>query len=124
MKIAKISFFPLLCYNKNEVRRVNKNSIINIILTCLYIPLSLFCSLCYMATDGLIDESNVTIIVLTNIFCYIGLFMFVFAILSIVLSHVFYKKNLVKLSYFIRFIPIYLFVIMIILDCTITAMHK
>lgn len=88
---------------------------------CLYIPLSVFGFLCYMGTDGLIDESNAVVIALTNLVCYIGLFMFAFVILSMVLSHVFYKKKRVRLSYVVRCIPIYLVVVMIALDGIIQA---
>ncbi len=68
-----------------------------------------------MGITGIIDETNMTVIVLTNIGCYIGLFMPAIAVLSIVVSKYLYKHNYIKLSYIIRFIPIYLFVIMIIL---------
>ncbi len=102
---------------------MDKNKVLNRILACLYVPLSTFCFMCYMGIVGIIDETNIAVIVLTNVICYIGLFMPVIVILSIVFSEYLYKRNYIKMSYIIRFIPIYLFVIMIILE-KITTMIR
>lgn len=99
------------------------NKIINIILTCVYIPLSIFCFLCYMGITGIIDETNTVVILLTNIFCYIGLFMPVIALLSLLLGNHLHKNHHIKWSYFIRFMPVYLFVLMIVLDSLIMMMR-
>lgn len=50
------------------MRKYKTYRILNTILYVLYIPLSFFGFMCGMATDGLIDETNNIIIVLTNIF--------------------------------------------------------
>ena len=50
------------------MREYKTHKILNTIIYVLYIPLSFFGFMCGMATDGLIDETNNIIIILTNIF--------------------------------------------------------
>ncbi len=90
------------------------HKILNTILYVLYIPLSFFGFMCGMATDGLIDETNNIIIILTNIFAYMGLFMPVICFVCYLVS----KKTAENksLSIVIKLIPILLLILMIILD--------
>ncbi len=90
------------------------HKILNTILYVLYIPLSFFGFMCGMATDGLIDETNNIIIILTNIFAYMGLFMPVICFVCYLVS----KKTAENksLSIVIKLIPILVLILIIILD--------
>ena len=100
---------------------MDKNKLINIILTCLYVPLSLVGFLCLMGTDSLIDETNPRIIIWTNICCYTLFFMFAICSISMLSAQVLYKKNHIILSYFVRFLPIILIALLLLVDIIITA---
>ena len=96
------------------MKEYKAQKILNTIIYVLYIPLSFFGSLCGMATDGLIDETNNIIIILTNIFAYMGLFM-----PSICLVCYFASKKITEnksLSIVIKLIPFLILILMIILD--------
>lgn len=88
--------------------------ILNTILYVLYIPLSFFGFMCGMATDGLINETNDIIIVLTNIFAYTGLFMPVICFVCYLGSKRMAENK--SLSFIIKLIPILVLILMIILD--------
>ena len=100
---------------------MDNNSLINIILSCLYVPLSLVGFLCLMGTDGLIDETNQLVIIWTNICCYTLFFMFAICSISMLSAQVLYKKNHIILSYFVRFLPIILIALLLLVDIIITA---
>ena len=86
----------------------------NTIFYVLYIPLSFFGFMCGMATDGLIDETNKVVIALTNIFAYTGLFMPIICLTCYLVSRRITENK--ALGYVIKFIPIIVFALMIILD--------
>ena len=87
---------------------------LNTILYVLYIPLSFFGSMCGMATDGLIAETNKVIIVLTNIFAYTGLFMPIICLTCYIVSRRITENK--ALGCVTKLIPIIVLVLMIILD--------
>ena len=105
-----------------EVTHMDKNKRINIILTALYIPMSLIGFLFPMGTDGIIDETKQTIIIWTKIYCYLGFFTFAICAASLLLGNALYKKNRTGLSYFVRFIPILLVIATFAIDVIIVAM--
>ena len=96
------------------MREYKTHNILNTIINVLYIPLSFFGFLCGMATDGLINETNNIIIILTNIFAYMGLFMPI-----ICLACYFVSKKITEnksQSIVIKLIPFLILILMIILD--------
>ena len=88
--------------------------ILNTILYVLYIPLSFFGFMCGMVTDGLIDETNNIIIILTNIFAYMGLFMPIICLVCYFIAKKMTENKL--LSIVIKLIPFLILILMIILD--------
>ena len=96
------------------MRKYKTYKILNTILYVLYIPLSFFGFMCGMATDGLIDETNKVVITLTYIFAYIGLFMPIICLTCYLVSRRITENKV--LGYVIKFIPIIVLVLMIILD--------
>ena len=96
------------------MKEYKMKKILNTILYVLYIPLSFFGFMCGMATDGLIDETNNIIIILTNIFAYTGLFMPVICFVCYLVS----KKTMANkaFSIIIKLIPFLVLTLMIILD--------
>ena len=96
------------------MRKYKTYKILNTILYVLYIPLSFFGFMCGMATDGLIDETNEVVLTLTNIFAYTGLFMPIICLTCYLVSRRITENKV--LGYVIKFIPIIVLVLMIILD--------
>ena len=88
--------------------------ILNTILHVLYIPLSFFGFMCGMVTDGLIDETNNIIIILTNTFAYMGLFMPIICLVCYFIAKKMTENKL--LSIVIKLIPFLILIFMIILD--------
>lgn len=88
--------------------------ILNTILYVLYIPLSFIGFMCGMATDGLIDETNNIIIILTNTFAYMGLFMPIICLVCYFIAKKMTENKL--LSIVIKLIPFLILILMIILD--------
>ena len=88
--------------------------ILNTIIYVLYIPLSFFGFMCGMATDGLINEMNNIIIILTNIFAYMGLFMPIIGLICYFVSKKITENK--SLSMVIKLIPFFVLILMIILD--------
>ncbi len=87
---------------------------LSIVIYVLYIPLSFFGFMCGMATDGVIDETNKTIIVLTNIFAYIGLFMPIICFACYLVSK--RLKGNIFLSTIIKIFPILILILLLMLD--------
>ena len=100
---------------------MDKNKLVNIILTCLYIPLSILGFFFLMGTDGLIDKTNQLIIIWTNVSYYTLFFMFAICIISMLSAQALYKKNHIILSYFVRFLPIILITLLLLVDIIISA---
>ena len=83
--------------------------ILNVILSILYIPFSLFSWLLAMASESTFVVTNKTYILLINVFCYITLTIPFICILSILLSFIFRKQQKSVLSFVIQFLPIMVF---------------
>lgn len=81
----------------------------NIILMVLYLPLSLFCWLLYMASEATIDANNPLFIGLINVFCIITLLIPLLCVAGIVGSILLRKNGRSVLSFVIQFIPLILF---------------
>ena len=88
--------------------------IFSVIINVLYIPLSFFGFLCGMALDGIINETNNTIIVLTNIVAHTGMLMPLLCLVCYFVSKKIIKNRV--LCTIVKLIPIILFAIMIVLD--------
>ena len=98
------------------------NKRINTILTCLYIPLSIFEFFFLMGTDALLVETDPLIRAWITICSYLGFFTFAICAGSMLSAHILYQKNHIRLSYFVRCIPIILITLMLLIDCIITAL--
>ncbi len=96
------------------MREYKTHNIFNTIINVLYIPLSFFGFMCGMATDGLIDERNNIIIILTNTFAYMGLFMPIICLVCYFIAKKMTENKL--LSIVIKLIPFLILILMIILD--------
>ena len=96
------------------MKEYKAQKILNTIIYVLYIPLSFFGLMCGMATDGLIDETNKVVIVLTNIFAYAGLFMPIICLVCYFVSKKITENK--SLSMVIKLIPFFILILMIILD--------
>ena len=88
--------------------------IVKTIIYMLYIPLSFFGFMCGMATDGLIDETNNIIIILTNIIAYMGLFMPIICLVCYFVAKKITENK--SQSIVIKLIPFLILILMIILD--------
>lgn len=106
-----------ICYNKfinlfevSGMKMLDKISMIsNIILGLLYVPLSFFCLLLQMASDGTVGATNPIYIQMNRIFCMAALTVPFFCVVGIVLSIVFRKKGCHVWSFIIQFLPIVVF---------------
>lgn len=106
-----------ICYNKfinlfevSGMKMLDKISMIsNIILGLLYVPLSFFCLLLQMASDGTVGATNPLYIQMNRIFCMVALTVPFFCVVGIVLSIVFRKKGCYVWSFIIQFLPIVVF---------------
>ncbi len=69
--------------------------VFNIVLSIVYIPISWFSWLLFMASEATIDATNPTFIILINIFCWITLLIPFLCFLGIFISVRFRKKVIV-----------------------------
>lgn len=83
--------------------------VFNIVLSILYIPISLFSWLLLMASEASIDATNQTFIILINIFCWIALLIPFLCFLGIFISVRFRKKGHSVWSFIIQFLPLVIF---------------
>lgn len=92
------------------------NLIVNIVLGIVYAPVTLFSFLFLMGTEATIGETNPVLIAWTYIFSYTGFFMFLICPASILLGYLLYKKDRLIWSYIIRFLPVILLGLALIID--------
>ena len=81
----------------------------NIILSIIYIPVSFFSWLSFMASEATIGATNQVFIAMINIFCHISLMIPLFCFLGILLSVRFRRKGYVVWSFVIQFLPLIIF---------------
>jgi len=90
--------------------------ILNIVLSVLYVPFSIFCFLLQMASEGGIDVTDTLYIRLMDIFCFVSAIIPLLCIAGIILSVVLRKRGHSILSFSIQFLPIIVFVFNLILS--------
>ena len=83
----------------------------NIILTVLYVPLSLFSWLMQMVSVDTIDATNPVYITWINIFCIISFLIPLLCIAGIVVSVLLRRKGHTVPSFIVQFIPLAVFIL-------------
>lgn len=83
----------------------------NVVLSVLYVPISLFSWLLQMASEGTIDTTNPLYMNLIRIFCVIAFIVPFLCIAGIVLSVALRRKGHSVLSLCIQFIPLVVFIL-------------
>jgi len=67
-----------------STKKIDKiSAILNVILTIVYIPMSGFSALMFMASEGTINATNQLYITLINVFCYITISVPIICIICI-----------------------------------------
>ena len=98
------------------MKSINEASkICNIVLGVIYVPLSLYCFLLQMVSEGKIGATNSLYIGLTDLFCYVALLIPVLCIVGIVLSVVFRKDGHGIVSLVVQFVPLIVFLLDLLL---------
>jgi Na+-driven multidrug efflux pump len=87
------------------------SNICNAILTVLYVPLSLFSYLLYMASEATMDANNPLFISLINVFCVITLLIPLMCFAGIAGSMLLRKNGRSVSSFIVQFIPMVIFVL-------------
>ena len=85
------------------------------ILFFIYIPLSFFSFLLMMASEGTMDATNLLYIRFIEIVCVIAFLIPFLCIASIFLSTFFSKKGYILISWLISCLPLFLFILNLIL---------
>lgn len=96
--------------------------ILNIILAIFYLPFSFVCILFYMATEVVFRENNQLVILVYNVVAHVGIFMPVFAYAMLYLSHRLYNAGRNNASYVVRFLPIIVMLIAIVLAVVVESL--
>ncbi len=91
----------------NKLDRVGY--VFNIVLSIIYIPISFFSWLLFMASEATIGATNQVFIAMINIFCCITLVIPLLCFLGILLSVRFRRKGYSVWSFVIQFLPLILF---------------
>ena len=103
---------------------MKRDKILKIILIILYIPISLYGFLSYMGMTGIIGETNITIIILTNIACYMGLFMPIIVITSLLVAKWLYNRKNTKQSIVVSFFPLIVILLIVLLSCLVDIIRN
>jgi len=91
-------------------------TVTDIILTLIYIPASFAGLLMPMATEALTEQSPPLLVIWTYFYAYVGFFTFAFCIASMCLSFFLRKKGRTTSAYIVKFIPVFIFITLIIID--------
>lgn len=83
---------------------------LNIILTFLYIPWALICSLAGLVQDGLVNETNIFLLISGQIVTWSGLIVAFTSHYCLFLSNKAYDQGKKGASYVIRFLPVIIMV--------------
>ena len=94
--------------------------ILNIVLSVLYVPMSLFGLFSLFAADSMFMYSE-TVQTIIELMITVGVTLPFVSVLSIVLSVIFRKKGQRVLSFVIQFVPMILFIIMVITFESVSA---
>lgn len=86
---------------------------LNIILSVIYVPISLFGVFSVMMADAMHMYSE-TVKIILSFMIYLGISLPIISIVSIALSVFFRKKGKSVLSFFLQFIPLFVFAIIVI----------
>lgn len=107
-----VGFVLYWCKGGEDVKRSGTKAHrgLQIALLLLYIPLSVFGVLCYMATESLMGETRAAVIVWTNLFAHIGLLMPLISAAGLWGANRLYAADRKRASYVVRCIPLCLFV--------------
>ena len=87
--------------------------VFNIILSVIYVPISLFGVFSVMMADAMHMYSE-TVKIILSFMIYLGISLPIISIVSIALSVFFRKKGKSVLSFFLQFIPLFVFAIIVI----------
>lgn len=87
--------------------------VLNIILSVIYVPISLFGVFSVMMADAMHMYSE-TVKIILSFMIYLGISLPIISIASIALSVFFRKKGKSVLSFFLQFIPLFVFAIIVI----------
>lgn len=87
--------------------------VLNIILSVIYVPISLFGVFSVMMADAMHMYSE-TVKIILSFMIYLGISLPIISIVSISLSVFFRKKGKSVLSFFLQFIPLFVFAIIVI----------
>lgn len=85
--------------------------VFNVILSVIYVPLSLFSWLLVMASEATIGATNPLFITLINIFCFISFVNSLLFFVGIILSVILRNKGYSVPSFVVQFIPLAIFVL-------------
>lgn len=102
--------------NGYEYKSLDKKGVVfNIVLSCIYVPLSIAGVFTIFFWDAPTTNYSKLKILLLDIITWIGLSIPLFSIASIFTSAITRKRGKSKFSFIIQFLPILVFVVMIIL---------
>ena len=87
--------------------------VLNIILSVIYVPISLFGVFSVMIADAMHMYSE-TVKIILSFMIYLGISLPIISIVSIALSVFFRKKGKSVLSFFLQFIQLFVFAIIVI----------
>ena len=87
--------------------------VLNIILSVIYVPISLFGVFSVMIADAMQMYSE-TVKIILSFMIYLGISLPIISIVSIALSVFFRKKGKSVLSFFLQFIQLFVFAIIVI----------
>lgn len=90
-------------------KRAKISKILYKTLCFVYIPVSFFCILAPMASDGTIGSSNPVYITLINTFCIISWLIPLLSIIGMILHHVFLRREQIIRSIIILLLPLTVF---------------
>ena len=105
-----VRYGEILTKGTYNMKKLDKAGFIcNTILSILYIPVSFFSFLSFMASELTIGYTNRVFIILINIYCLISMLIPLFCIVGILISVILRKKGHSVLSFVVQFLPLIIF---------------
>ena len=112
----QVGEMELMHTKSNVIKKLDKAGyIFNILLSILYVPISWFSWLLLMASEGTIDATNSTYIILINVFCWVSMSIPFLCFLGIFLSARLRKRSYSIWSFIVQFIPLAIFCMNVVL---------